>query len=169
MYFEYDEIEEDKRVILVVTRLKGHASLWWDIVQAGIRRKNKSLIKSWDRMVEKMRAKFLPKDYQLILYRQVQTLSQRMLTVREYIEEFYKVNLRAGNVEELTEKDTRYVNGLRMDIQEEINMISPRTMEEAYQCALREEENIARKQSFNRGWGSSRGRGQATQRGIFGA
>ena len=45
-YFEYDEIEEDKRVILVVTRLKGHASLWWDSVQEERKRKNKSLIKS---------------------------------------------------------------------------------------------------------------------------
>ena len=45
-YFEYDEIEEDKRVRLAVTRLKGHASFWWDSVQAEIRRKNKSLIKS---------------------------------------------------------------------------------------------------------------------------
>ena len=27
-YFEYDEVEEDKRVILVVTRLKRNASLW---------------------------------------------------------------------------------------------------------------------------------------------
>ena len=48
-YFEYDEFEEDKRVRLAVTRLKGHASLWWDSVQAERRRKNKSLIKSWDR------------------------------------------------------------------------------------------------------------------------
>ena len=68
-YFEYDEIEEDKRVRLVVTRLKGHASLWWDSVQAERRRKNNSLIKSWNRMVAKMRAKFFPKYYQLILYR----------------------------------------------------------------------------------------------------
>ena len=73
-YFEYDEVEEDKRVRLDVTRLKGHASLWWDSVQAERRRKNKQLIKSWDRMVTKMRAKFLPKDYQLIMYRQVQNL-----------------------------------------------------------------------------------------------
>ena len=89
--------------------------------------------------------------------------------MREYIEEFYKVNLRVGYAEESTEKATRYVNGLRMDIQEEINMISPRTMEEAYHCALRAEEKIARKQSFNRGRGSARGRGKATGRGIFGA
>ena len=68
-YIEYDEIEEDKRVRLALTRLKGHASLWWDIVQVERRRKNKSLIKSWDRMVEKMRAKLFPKYYQLILYR----------------------------------------------------------------------------------------------------
>ena len=73
-YFEYDDIEEYKRVILVVTRLKGHASLWWDNVQPERRRKNKSLIKSYDRMVAKMRDKFFPKDYQLIMYRKVQNL-----------------------------------------------------------------------------------------------
>ena len=115
-----------------------------------------------------MRAKFLPKDYQLIMYRQVHNLRQRLLTVRECIEEFYKVNLRTGYVEESAEKATRYVNGLRMDIQEEISMISPRTMEEVYQCALRVEEKIARKQSFNRGRDLARGRGKATGRGIFG-
>ena len=91
-----------------------------------------------------------------------------MLTVREYTEELYKVNIRARYVEESAKKASRYVNGLRMDIQEEISMISPRTMEEAYQCALREEEKIVRKQSFNRGRGSTRGRGQVTRRGRFG-
>ena len=55
-----------------------------------------------------------------------------MLTVREYTKEFYKVNLRARYVEESEEKAARYVNGLSMDIQEEINMILPRTMEEVY-------------------------------------
>ena len=58
-----------------------------------------------------------------------------MLTVRENTEEFYKVNLRVVYVEESAEKVSRYVNGIRMDIQEEISMISPRTTEEAYQCA----------------------------------
>ena len=58
---------------------------------------------------------------------------------------------------DLIEKATRYVNGLRMDIEEEIKIISPRTMEEAYQCALRVEEKIARKQSFNIVRGPTRG------------
>ena len=45
-YFEYDEVEDDKKVMLDVTKLRGHASLWWDSVQADKIRKNKPLIKS---------------------------------------------------------------------------------------------------------------------------
>ena len=83
-YFEYDELEENKKVKLAVKRLKGHASLWWDSVQVERRRKNKPLIKRWDRMVAKLRAKFFPIDYHLTLYRQMQNLRQRLLTIREY-------------------------------------------------------------------------------------
>ena len=107
-------------------------------------------------MVAKMRAKFFHKYYELILYRQVQNLRKRLLTVREYTKEFYKVNLREGYVEESVEKAARYVNGIRMDIQEELNMISPRTMEEAYQCVMRQEEKIVRKHIFKRGRASTR-------------
>ena len=115
-----------------------------------------------------MRDKFLPKDYQLILYRKVQNLRNILLTLREYTEKFYKVNLRVGYVEESIEKAARYVNGIRMDIKEEISMLSPKMMEETYQCALREEEKIAQKQSFNRGHGLARGRRKVIGRGIFG-
>jgi hypothetical protein len=106
-------------------------------VQAERRKENNPLIKSWDRMVAKMRAKFLPKDYHLALYKKMQNLRKSLLTVREYTEELYKVNLRSGYVEDSLEKTSRYINGLRMEIQDEINMLSPRTMEESYQCVLR--------------------------------
>jgi hypothetical protein len=29
-YFNYEDVEEDKKVKHAVTRLKGHATLWWD-------------------------------------------------------------------------------------------------------------------------------------------
>jgi len=29
-YFEYEEVDKEKKVKHVVTRLKGHATLWWD-------------------------------------------------------------------------------------------------------------------------------------------
>jgi hypothetical protein len=68
-YFDYEEIDDEKKVKHVVTRLKGHATLWWDELQADRRSKGKSKIKSWDRMVAKLKDKFIPKDYQLNLFR----------------------------------------------------------------------------------------------------
>ena len=64
-YFEYEEISKDKKIRFVVTKLKGHATLWWDSVQAEKRRLNKILIKKWDRMIARMKRKFMPKDYQI--------------------------------------------------------------------------------------------------------
>jgi hypothetical protein len=32
-YFDYEDIKEDKKLNHVVTRLKGHATLWWDELQ----------------------------------------------------------------------------------------------------------------------------------------
>jgi hypothetical protein len=44
-YFDYEDIEEDKKVRHAVTKLKGHAALWWDELQADRRSKGKQKIK----------------------------------------------------------------------------------------------------------------------------
>jgi hypothetical protein len=61
-YFDYEDIEEDKKVRHAVTKLKGHAALWWDELQADRHSRGKQKIKSWDRMIAKMKAKFIPRD-----------------------------------------------------------------------------------------------------------
>jgi hypothetical protein len=33
-YFDYEDVEEDKKVKHAITRLKGNATLWWDELQA---------------------------------------------------------------------------------------------------------------------------------------
>ena len=73
-FFDYEETKDEKKVNFVVTKLKGHATLWWDGVQAERRRLSKQPIKNWNRMVEKMKSKFLPSDYQQTLFRQMQNL-----------------------------------------------------------------------------------------------
>ena len=130
-----------------VTRLKGHAVLWWDELQAERRRNGKQKIKSWDRMVSKLKAKFIPKDYQINLFRRFQNLRQKSLSVKEYIEEFYRLNIRVGQKENEDEKTTRYINGLRYEIQEEINMMSVSKVKDSYQATLKAEEKLAKKQS----------------------
>ena len=130
-------------------------------MQIDRRNRNKHMIKNWDNIVAKLKSKFLPKYYQLTLYRLVQNPKKREMTVREHIEEFSKVNLRVGYVEDTTEKTTKYLNGLRIDIQDEISLLSPTTMEEAYQYAMKEEEK-----NSGRGRGT-KGKGKTTGRGKF--
>ena len=101
-FFDYDETNDEKKVKFAVTRVNGHASLWWNSVQTERRNKGKLPIKNWDNMVAKLRGKFPPKYFQISLFKQIQNLKQRTTTMKEYIEEFYKINLRAGYIEDTT-------------------------------------------------------------------
>ena len=103
-YFDYEYVEEDKKVRHVVMRLKGHATLWWDELQADRSCKGKSKIKSWDIMIAKMKVKFIHMDDQITLFRRMQNLRQNLMIVKEYTEEFYKLNIRAGHRENNDEK-----------------------------------------------------------------
>jgi hypothetical protein len=40
-HFDYEDVDEKKKVKQVVTTLKGHAALWWDELQAERRSKGK--------------------------------------------------------------------------------------------------------------------------------
>eukprot|EP00253_Pinus_taeda_P028723 PITA_28723 len=126
-FFDYEETEDEKKVKFVFTKLKGPAALWWDGVKAERKRLGKQPIRNWSRMVAKLK------------------------------EEFYKLSIRAGEAQDTDKKVARYMNGLRMDIQDEISLLSPKTVEEAYQIALKAEEKIMRKQSA-RGRGTFRGK-----------
>jgi hypothetical protein len=111
------------------------------------RSRGKQKIKNWDKMVAKLKTKFMPKDYQINLFGKLQNLRQKGMIVKKYTEEFYKLNIRAGQRERDEEKVVRYMNGLRYEIQDELGMMSVRTVEDAYQFALKAEEKLAREQN----------------------
>jgi len=160
-YFDYEEeVDDKKKVKFAVTRLKGHATIWWDELQTSRARKGKSKIKQWDKMVSRFKAKFRPKDYQLYIFIQLQNLRKKGMIVKEYTEEFYKLSIRERHAEDDVEKVAIYINGLRYDIQDEINLLSLKTIEDAYHAALKVEEKMLRKQNQrNRGKSLARGRG----------
>jgi hypothetical protein len=67
------------------------------------------------------------------------------MIVKEYTEEFYRLNMRTGQWERDEEKVAKYTNVLIYEIQDELSMMSVRTLEDAYQFALKAEEKLARK------------------------
>jgi hypothetical protein len=64
-------------------------------------------------MVAKLKDKFMPKDYQIIMLRKLKNLRQKGMTVKEHMEEFYKLNIRTGQQEKDEEKVSMYINGPR--------------------------------------------------------
>jgi hypothetical protein len=111
-------------------------------------------------MIAKMKAKFIPRHYQITLFRRMHNLRQKLMIVKEYTEEFYRLNIRAGHQESDDEKVARYLNGLRYDIQDEMSMVTIRTVEDAYQMALKAEEKLSRKKG-QRGRGKSHPKGKS--------
>ena len=98
-FFEYENTLDNKKVNILATRLKGHASLWWEHLQIDRQRRGKEKIRTWLKMVNKVKNKFLPPDYQVSLLRKMQNLRQRDMKVNEYTKEFYRMNIRFGHVD----------------------------------------------------------------------
>ena len=87
-YFDYEVIDEAERVKFIAIKLRGHVSIWWDGVQVKKRSKGKAKIKSWSKMVTKIKGKFIPRDYQLSLFTKMKNLRQKLMTIKEYTKDF---------------------------------------------------------------------------------
>ena len=96
-------------------------------------------------MVNKVKNIFLPANYQVILLRKMQNLRQRDMSVKECIEEFYRLDIKSRHVDDDVEKIARYLNGLRSRIQDVISFVKSESVEEAYQYALKDEGILTKK------------------------
>eukprot|EP00253_Pinus_taeda_P016825 PITA_16825 len=81
------------------------------------------------------------------------------MSVKEYTKEFYRLIIRARHAEDDMEKVARYINGLRYDIQDEINLLSLKTIEDSYQAGS-SSSRPPQRGDFNRGRFAPRGRGR---------
>ena len=98
-------------------------------------------------MLCKIKSHFMPKDYQLNLIRQLHNLRQKPMAVKEYTKEFFRLSIRAGHTQGGLERVARYINGLRYDIQDEINVLNLKIVEYAYQVNSKVEWKLLRKQN----------------------
>ncbi|KAH7834911.1 hypothetical protein Vadar_020866 [Vaccinium darrowii] len=121
-FFDYMDIEEEKKVKLVAYKLKGGASTWWEQLQLPRLWKNKTKIRSWHRMKHLMRACFLPPDYDQVLFHQYQCCQQGTRPIHEYVAEFQRFSSRNDLPETEGQLVARFVDGLHTDIQDAVNM-----------------------------------------------
>lgn len=144
-HFESEDILDEQKVKVSKKKLKGHALLWWDYKKTKRRKQGKSRIVSWDKMVAKFKGKFLPKDYEVQLYKKLQGLKQKDLDIKTYNNEFYKLSIRSRWDEDEVEKMAKYLGFLRFNIQDELVVANPKTVEDFIQLAIKVEEKIKRR------------------------
>jgi hypothetical protein len=143
---EFKEVPDDKRVPLVATKFRGRAAAWWQQLKQTRMREGKAKITSWARLLKKMRPTFFPHNYLPIMYQRLQNCSQGAKSVEEYMDEFHQLLARVDLSESVEQLVSRYIGGLRPQIQDMVNLFDPMTISAATQRALLVEKNLA--------WGS---------------
>ena len=106
-------------------------------------------ITQWAVMKAKLQEKYIPPSYKSQLFSTMINLKQMALSVAKYSTKFEEARLRCS---EFHAKDqfvvcTRFINGLRFDIQRMVRLHAPLTVEDTYQKAL-EVEKLNRPSSF---------------------
>ncbi|KAH7568724.1 hypothetical protein JRO89_XS06G0037300 [Xanthoceras sorbifolium] len=137
---EFKNVPANARVALVATRLRGRAAAWWQQLKLTRTRMGKTKITDWEKVVRKLRAEFLPHNFQRLMYQKLQNLRQGLRTVDDYITEFYQLIVRNDIQETQDQLVSRYCGGLRAQIMEVVNLFDPITVSEAHQRALQIEK-----------------------------
>ncbi|KAK2993446.1 hypothetical protein RJ640_005140 [Escallonia rubra] len=103
-----DQVQNLTQLVkLVGAKLRGPASTWRKHYQNDRDSRRKANIQRWDKMKEKLKAQFLPRDYDQTLYQRVQNLRQHEKTVKEYTKEFHKLSLRSNLAETESQKKVK--------------------------------------------------------------
>jgi hypothetical protein len=147
-------------------KLKGQARVWWQSVEEHLHRLRQPPITDWEEMKLKLQEKYLPIDYEEALFEEMLLLKQGNLSVDEFTNKFHELSIRSHVSETDRQTIARYKASLREEIKKELLTVRLVSVEEAYQLALRVEQqqrSISIRRTFQ-GWGNLPPRGPTTTR-----
>ena len=148
-YFDCYEMIDSEQVWFAKMKLTNSAKMYWQNVLQDMLRLGEPPITQWAVMKAKLQDKYIPPSYKSQLFSTMINLKQMTLSVAEYSAKFEEVRLRCRefHAEDQFAVYTRFVNGLRFDIQRMVRLHAPHTVEDAYQKDL-EVEKFNRPSSF---------------------
>jgi hypothetical protein len=133
--FEYKDIPDDKKVKLVALKVHKYASIWWNNVLSKRARKGKGKVRTWRKMKEKLKAKFLPPHYLQDNYTKLHNLKQETKSVEEYTREFERLVMTCDLRENEDQTLVRYLGGLNESIRNVVELQHFSTLDEVSSLA----------------------------------
>ena len=140
---------DSERVRFAKMKLTNSANMYWQNVLQDMLRLGEPPITQWAVMKAKLQEKYIPPSYKSQLFSTMINLKQMTLSAAKYSAKFEEARLRCSefHAEDQFAVCTRFVNGLRFDIQRMVRLHAPHTLEDAYQKSL-EVEKFNRPSSF---------------------
>ena len=132
---EFKQVAPNRRVPLVVMRFRGHAATWWKQLKTTRSRMGKEPINSWEKLTKDLRQTFLPHNYERTMYTRLQNLRQGSRNVDEYAEEFALLLTRNEIHDSQIQFVSRFIGGLRPQLQTAMAQFDPSTVGEAHRRA----------------------------------
>ena len=139
--FDYKDIPEEKKVKLVALKLRKYASIWWANLMTKRARKGKGKIRTWAKMRDKLKSKFLPTHYLHDNYLKLHNLKQGTKSVEEYTREFEQLLLKCDLSEEENQTLVRYLSGLDESIAHVIELHPYSSLDELSSLAYKVEQH----------------------------
>ncbi|PWA35596.1 hypothetical protein CTI12_AA608120 [Artemisia annua] len=124
---------------------EGRCSILVENLQLTRERQGKLPITSWERMERELRRRFLAPNHDQILFNLLQNCLQGKRSVEVYTAEFHRLSSRNDLSETESQQVTRYINGLSPEIQDRISLVPVYTLDDAYNLAIRAENQLAKK------------------------
>jgi hypothetical protein len=111
-------------------------------VEVQLRRIQQPSIANWEEMKERTKEKYLPIDYEQMMFKEMLQLRQGSLTMDQYTDRFHELTTRSRIVETEQQMLARYHNELRSDMHKEMLIMRLINIKEAFRLVLRIEKHM---------------------------
>jgi len=139
MSFELKDYDDEKVFKLVIPKLNGYASPWYEHLKKSRVRKAKSKTKTWSKLKKYMDKRFLLLAYKQELYLKITSLNQENLKIEKYIKEFKQLQMRVGLDEEPELKIARFIKKLSSTIANKMDLLPYLSLDDVCPLAIKVE------------------------------
>ncbi|XP_027169405.1 uncharacterized protein LOC113769129 [Coffea eugenioides] len=155
MVFSCQNYTEVQKVQLATMEFTEYAVVWWDQIKKSRRRNGLPELVPWPELRAMMRTRFVPGHYTRDLYHRLQTLIQGNRSVDEYHKEMEILMLRADVQEDPEATMVRFLNGLRPDIAERVELQHYMELHELVDKAVMVEQRLKRRGTTRSNFGNT--------------